>query len=375
MKNFMMRGVILTALLSLLCLPASAVEWSNQDSLNLSNIKTYTSDIKTAVTSGTLFTNVSAIKSSVTNISANVASIYTQIQAVANSTSSISAKAADIYAALGYNSSYSTRKVIPLLYNISEYLRTIDEDTSALRTTFLTFQSTVNAALGDIMSNQTSVKSAISSFQTGTLDYLSSLVTTSETLATEETLQTLVTGDSFSEFGSSALEYIGYTYESLSSFYTEFMLGMTDQGDASLTTMYGMLNRLVDVLASDTDKEIRDRQDENIGVVQNEFVNGISSGSSLDKSDFGNLSSVGHTFKDITTLNGQAKLSAFDEGLTSANSRGLRWFGSSTLNALDSVSSTFSLARSRSRSADSDPYNMDGLYDNYDWLFGGDLND
>lgn len=151
---------------------------------------------------------------------------------------------------------------------------------------------------------------------------------------------------------------------------------MTNQGEASLSTMYGMLNRLVEVLASDTDKDIRDSQDENITVVQDEFLVGVSSGSSLDKNDFGSLSSVGHTFKDTTTLNGQAKLSTFNEGLTSANSRGLRWFDSSTSAALDSVSDASSRARSRSRVADPDPYNMDGLEDNYDWLFGGDvLND
>ena len=282
MKNFMMRGVILAALLSSLVLSASAADWSNQDSLNLSNIKSYTNDIKTAVTSGTLFTNVSAIKTSVSNISSNVANIYTQIQAVANSTASISSKAGDIYTALGYNSSYSSRKVIPLLYNISEYLRTIDDDTSTLRSTLLTFQSNVNSALGDIKSNQTSVKSVISSFQSdfssyagdsshGVLGYLSSLVSTSETLATEETLQTLVTGESFSDFSSSALEGLGYIHESLGTFFVEFMMSMTNQGSGGIDTMYGMMERLVEVLASDTDKDIRDSQEDNISQAYYDF--------------------------------------------------------------------------------------------------------
>ena len=68
MKNILLRGVLLVTLLSSLVLPASAA-FSNTDSQNIANIKSYTFDIKTAVTSGTLFTNVSAIATSVKNIS------------------------------------------------------------------------------------------------------------------------------------------------------------------------------------------------------------------------------------------------------------------------------------------------------------------
>ena len=48
MKNFMMRGVVLAALLSSLVLPASAA-WSNTDSNNLASIKTYTGNIYTVL--------------------------------------------------------------------------------------------------------------------------------------------------------------------------------------------------------------------------------------------------------------------------------------------------------------------------------------
>lgn len=380
MKNFMMRGVILVALLSSLVLPASAADWSNQDSLNLSNIKSYTSDIRTAVTSGALFTNVSAIKASVANISSNVASIYTQVQAVANSTSTISSKVDNIYTALGYNSSYSSRKVIPLLYNVSEYLRTIDEDTSTLRTTLQTFQSNVNGSFDTVTSNQSVINNNLLAFKTafssyagdsshGVLGYLSSLVSTSETLATENTLQTLVTGESFSEFSASALEGLGYIHESLGTFFVEFMMSMTNQGSGDIDTMYGMMNRLVDVLASDTDKEIRDSQDDNVSQIKQDFVSGSSSGTSLGASDFGSLSSVGSTAKDAVSLNGQASVDTFTSGLSDSDEVARGWFHQNTKTALDNVPTSSSVSRAPAR--DSDPYNMGDFLSHYDWVFGG----
>ena len=390
MKNFMMRGVILAALLSSLILPASA-DWSSQDSTNLANIKSYTSDIKTAVTSGTLFTNVSAIKSSVANISSNVASIYTQIQAVANSTSSISSKAADIYTALGYNSSYSTRKVIPLLYNISEYLRTIDDDTSTLRTTLSAFQSDVLSRFSTVTSNQSAIntnllnfKNAFSSFA-GTdsgsvLGYLSSLVSTSrtlatektlKTLATEETLQTLATEETLSSFREYALEYLdGIQWSSSQTLY-EFAMNLTSEGYCSMDTIWGMMYRLVEVFASDTERSIRLVQEDNISQVFDDFLNprlaDSSRGTSLRVSDFGSLSSVGSTAKDVASLNGQSSVDSFIDGFSESNDVGLGWFNFATRQALDvraSTASTYSLD-------DSDPYNMGDFLSHYDWVFGG----
>ena len=375
MKNFMMRGVILAALLSSLILPASA-DFSSTDSTNLSNIKSYAYDIKTAVTSGTLFTNVSAIKSSVANISSNVANIYTQIQAVANSTSSISSKAGDIYTALGYNSSYSSRKVIPLLYNISEYLRTIDDDASTLRTTLSAFQNDVNSRFSTVTSNQAAVntnllafKNAFSSYA-GTdsgnvLGYLSSLVSTSETLATEETLQTLATEDTLANFANDAGMYLWNMDNNLGAVLDSLTLDTTDH--SRKITLFGYVQRLSDFLASDNDRAIRDSQKSNISQVKESFVSGSSSGTSLGASDFGSLSAVSSTFKDLSGLNGQASVGSLTDGLTAANTQGQGWFSESTRVELDAVTSPVAVISFD----DPDPYNMGNFTENYSWVFGG----
>ena len=144
-------------------------------------------------------------------------------------------------------------------------------------------------------------------------------------------------------------------------------------------TLRGAVKRLQEVLANDEDKAIRDNQKENQQTVKDDFLNGSSSGSSLGTSDFGNLKDVGGTFKDISSLNGQASLDSFSSGLSEADSAGQGWFSQSTKDALDSVSastssestvSTFSCDGSYSVDVDPDPYNMGDFENNYAWLWG-----
>ena len=78
MKNFMMRGVVLAALLSSLVLPASAA-WSNTDSNNLASIKTYTSNIYTVLNQSSLGSRLSSIVTNTQNAANYLSTISTRI--------------------------------------------------------------------------------------------------------------------------------------------------------------------------------------------------------------------------------------------------------------------------------------------------------
>lgn len=152
----------------------------------------------------------------------------------------------------------------------------------------------------------------------------------------------------------------------------------TPIGSSSLT-LRGMVHQLQQVLASDDDKKLAESQKENREQIEKDFVNGSSGKTSLGKDDFGSLSSVGGTFKDITSLNGQSSISDFTSGLTDADTTGQGWFSQSTKDALDSVTdsssststvSTFSDDGLSSVDVDPDPYNMGNFEDNYSWLWG-----
>lgn len=142
----------------------------------------------------------------------------------------------------------------------------------------------------------------------------------------------------------------------------------------NLRSLYGLIYQLQDVLANDEDKAIRDQQKENQTTVKDNFLSGSSSGSSLGKDDFGSLSDVGGTFKDITSLNGQASLGSFTDGLSSADETGQGWFSQATKDALDSVSGSSSSVSTFSADGqymeDVDTYNMKGFEDHYNWLWG-----
>lgn len=402
MKNFMMRGVILAALLSSLILPASA-DFSSTDSTNLSNIKSYVYDIKTAVTSGTLFTNVSSINTSLKNVSSYLASIWTKIQSIDNrlDTNNTYTNTANGYlknvqdyigtstqyarntlnkvlqlildetstidTALGYNSSYSTRKVIPLLYSLETYIKQIDTDTSNIDTKLGNIDSDTGY-IPSIYNRFLSYPYATAANQSTIISKLGGL----DDLATEETLQTLATEETLSSFREYALEYLDGIMLSSSGILSEFALNLTRESYGSIDTMYGMMQRLVEVLASDTDKDIRDSQEDNISQVYEDFLNVRFDGevmgrTSLGASDFGSLSSVGSTAKDVASLNGQASVDSFIDGFSESNGVGLGWFDFLTQQALDvraSSTSTYSLD-------DSDPYNMGDFLSHYDWVFGG----
>lgn len=165
-------------------------------------------------------------------------------------------------------------------------------------------------------------------------------------------------------------------------------------------TLYGLIHQLKDVLASDDDLQLKKDNKVNEEAATDAFVNGSSSKTSLGTGDIGNLKDVGGTFNDLTSLNGQSSVSSFLSGLTSADGTGQGWFSEATRASLDAVSApvtttklvqktwrgekslTYSIsadtslnvvaspAPARAPASDSDPYNMSGFVDNYNWLWG-----
>ena len=142
-------------------------------------------------------------------------------------------------------------------------------------------------------------------------------------------------------------------------------------------TLYHYVKNLSETLASEDDKQLAQNQKENREQIEQDFLTGQSGKTSLGKDDFGSLSSVGGTFKDISSLNGQASLDSFSSGLSDADTTGQGWFSQSTKDALDSVSgstssestvSTFSDDGMYSVDIDPDPYNMGNFTDHYSWL-------
>ena len=165
-------------------------------------------------------------------------------------------------------------------------------------------------------------------------------------------------------------------------------------------TLYHIIHQLQQVLASDDDLQLKNDNKANEDAATDAFVNGNSSKTSLGAGDIGNLKDVGGTFNDLTSLNGQSSVSSFLSGLSSADGTGQGWFSEATRASLDAVSSpvtttrlvqktwrgekslTYSVsedssvnvvsspAPARASVVDSDPYNMSGFADNYNWLWG-----
>lgn len=146
-------------------------------------------------------------------------------------------------------------------------------------------------------------------------------------------------------------------------------------------TLYRMIHLLQDTLASEDDRQLADNYKENRQQAEIDFLSGKSGKTSLGKDDFGSLSSVGGTFKDTISLNGQSSIGDLTSGLSDADTAGQGWFSQATKDSLDAVSgsgssestvSTFSDDGLYSVDVDPDPYHMEGFENNYAWLWGDD---
>lgn len=414
MKNFLMRGVVLLTLLSTLVLPASAA-FSNTDSTNIANIKSYTSDIKTAVTSGTLASNVSSIKTSTANISGFVQTISTTLTALKGNVETISSR-------IGSSNQSGFTSLIVGIISIADKIDTSNSRLSDVHNDLSitnTRLSSTNTKLDSVSSNTSTTASNTTSIKTDSTNILSTVSSIANSailsqsltgLSTEakqddiityervintklDKLSSLAKDDTVKTYGrqvlsgnSNLLSYSktggfqetildDFGLKQLGALFTaeQFSYNVVIPGVGSTKniakTPYGFLKNLSDTLASDEDNAIRDSQDQNVDQIKQDFLTGSSGGSSLGKSDFGDLSTAGSTAKDLASLNGQASIGKFTDGLTDANTSGLGWFSSDTKSALDTVPSS---STKRSFARDSDPYNMAGFSDNYNWLFGGD---
>lgn len=406
MKNFLMRGVLLLALLSTLILPVSAA-FDNSDSQNIANIKSYTYDIKTAVTSGTLASNVSSIKTSTANISGFVQTISTTLTALKGNVETISSRIgssnqsgftsliagvitiadkidtsnsrlSDVHNDLSItNTRLSSTN--SKLDSVSSNTSTTASNTTSIKTDSTNILSTVSSIANSVILSQSLTGLSTEAKQDSTIDKLSEIYDRTMSLATEQALNygiQLILEDPTSALrffntggtGKLSISRVGLS-ELGKMFYNADMSTLINGKRVPFKTMYGLLLNLSETLASDEDKAIRDSQDQNVDQIKHDFVSGSSGGTSLGKSDFGDLSTAGSTAKDLASLNGQASIGKFTEGLTDANTSGMGWFSSETKSALDTVPAS---STKRSPARDSDPYNMAGFSDNYNWLFGGE---
>lgn len=154
----------------------------------------------------------------------------------------------------------------------------------------------------------------------------------------------------------------------LSGLYSQLVLAGYNPWTTDSYTLYQYVKNLGDVLASDDDVALAESQKANREEIEDSFLNGSSGSTSLGASDFGDLSNVGGSVKDMLSLDGNASISSFVSGISSADSAGSGWFSEETRSQLDAVTSS-ALTYSRS-----DPYNMSGWQDRYYWLIGVDEN-
>lgn len=143
------------------------------------------------------------------------------------------------------------------------------------------------------------------------------------------------------------------------------------------------MKNLSETLASEDDKQLAENYKENREQAEKDFLSGQSGKTSLGKGDFSNASQVGGALNDTFNMGGAAKVSDFLSGFGSAGSESLSWFSQTTANNLNAVEagdgtqgvSTFSDDGEIMVDVDSDPYNMDSIFERYDWLEGVSMDD
>ena len=336
----------------------------------------------------------------------DVNDIYTQVTAIRNELGYPQGNWSSLRRAVNYIADHmpdSSPNYSTVLSNIKSnsdslvsYIQLIEGDTnniSARSTELLNKLNEVYLRQGQM---QVAITNHLDSFASQNHSDFSNLL---EVFATSESSSTSQSGDS---------RYRLYTGSGQSYFYSwdvvisQLMLALSNDkipvvGERSL---YSRVKQLQEVLASDDDLQLKKDNKANEDAATDSFVNGSSSKTSLGTGDIGNLKDVGGTFNDLTSLNGQSSVSSFLSGLTSADGTGQGWFSEATRASLDAVSApvtttrlarktwrgetslTYSIsedtsvnvvrspAPARAPVADSDPYNMSGFADNYNWLWG-----
>lgn len=288
-------------------------------------------------------------------------------------------------------SSYQSHSIIGMLDRIGSLVYQISQNSGGSDGVA---QETTLSAFKDLFTSFHALDSQFPGDPVSFSDYLSSLfsLTTSPALTSS-------TNDEFHANQEKGFVYNSYAYGvdgsitphldsqySFSGLLSTLLSTLIYDGNlSSLTsggpTLYRLVALLQQTLASEDDRQLAQNYKENREQAESDFLSGKSGKTSLGKDDFGSLSSVGGTFKDITSLNGQSSITDFTSGLVDADTAGQCWFSQSTKDALDSVTdstsststvSTFSDDGLYSEDFDSDPYNMGNFEDNYAWLWGDD---
>lgn len=286
-------------------------------------------------------------------------------------------------------SSFQSRSIIGMLDRIGSLVYQISQNSGGSDGVA---QETTLSAFKDLFTSFHALDSQFPGDTVSFSDYLSSLfsLTTSPALTSS-------TNDEFHANQEKGFVYNSYAYGvdgsitphldsqySFSGLMSTLLSTLIYDGNlSSLTsggpTLYRLVALLQQTLASEDDRQLAQNYKENREQAETDFLSGKSGKTSLGKEDFGSLSSVGGTFKDISSLNGQASLDSFSSGLSDADSVGQGWFSQSTKESLDSVTDSTSSESTVSTFADDglysvvvdpDPYNMAGFENNYAWLWG-----
>lgn len=337
--------------------PVSATSWDTNDRSVLQGIYKFIQYLTTAPSSYSDNSVIGLLHRILNKSGSSIPNADTNFQLYRNGTGT-NGLLFDIYTKIG--------DVLPYGYgtNALSWLSTISGNVLKVAS------ETTLSALSDKVATESSLAKLVSTFSTRIYDIGPSYVDYGKFIYS--------TFGAYSDlFSPNPSRHIGFT-----NFLSSVGYALTYDGKNLFEgdrTLYSRIRQLQEVLASDEDLAMREDQKENVDQVKKDFITGQSGKTSLGKDDFGSLSSVGGTFKDISSLNGQASLDSFSSGLTDADTTGQGWFSQSTKDALDSVSgsttsestvSTFSDDGLYSEDVDPDPYNMGNFEDNYSWLWG-----
>ena len=384
MKKTFVAVVLCMALLSSFTVFASA-EFTSTDSSNLAEIKKQVQSIRDQL--GYPPGGFSSLRDAVNHIANNLPrspkDYSTVLSNIYSNTSSISSTLSNLY---GVNSGLVQRVI-----EIGSEVMTSNQHLGTISSSLGTIDSHIGSGFELNHSDLTSFATQNHS----DWDYLFHTV-----------LDPVLRGGSSTQHGSflyplrDVNDVISYfTLGNYFLFYSENL--MRDWGNfTGSRTLYGLISQLQQVLASNDDLKLKKDNKANEDAATDAFVNGSSSKTSLGTGDIGNLKDVGGSFNDLTSLNGQSSVSSFLSGLTSADGTGQGWFSEATRASLDAVSTpvtttrlvqkhwrgekslTYSISEDTSvnvvmspapalaSAADSDPYNMSGFEDNYNWLWG-----
>lgn len=290
---------------------------------------------------------------------------------------------------------YVGKSVAELLYEIesdTDYLQTITSSTNALNYLGFSLNNTMKDEIDSLQSLIGTGSSAypslmsylartnilltdlgdiLTSTESGSInDLLNKILTQSTTTATyQKYLANTVTAGlwKYDENGNRVKE--GDVSNTITNFIAQIYTSLMWDGINPYTndkTLYACIAQMQKVLASDDDLALAESQKSNREEIEDSFLNGSSSNTSLSSSDFADIAEIGGIVSSSISDAG----SGFDPFIFNLNQTNLEaegWFSAACRDSLDTV--TFSVSSYSLR--DPDPYNMAGFTDRYESVKGG----